>query len=792
MKKMTLLLATVFTLAFQAVSQTPPRGIKYQAVARNLKGEVLANEKITLRISLLSLEAGRQEVHYSEVHEMVTNAVGLFSLTIGNGQSSGQELDRVPWSTRNIWMEVAIREKSTGVFAVISNSELLAVPYAFHAVTASRLAEGGPGMENNGPGVPANVWSLKGNSNTNPLVDKLGTTDNKDLILVTNNIERFKITAAGDINIANSLRVGIDVEVGNDLYVKKNVFLNTVSGSTTNNGSFTVANGNPTALTGQLTVDNNTWLKSRLRTDGITDLNAALNVNNGAATVLTGTLRADLAATFKNQVLIDNPALGSTSTTTGGLVVAGGAGIGQNLHVGGIMDVTGNALFRGRAGVGTIYGNTRFAISAPAADAFPLYVEVSGTPNRFSVNNNGQVYLRSNKSGNSGNTGNYSMFVDGQDQGIVVRLNGKDFPNNENNYMSFWGANNVVRGRIEGQDRSDLYSSFDYIWQSAMGLADEAFVIAEGVATGLQADAAEVVVMAVEGLVVYAKWAEFTINADNNVGIAYESGSGDYAEWLMKRNPGETFTFGDIVSVSAGQISKNTGQPGQLMVVSLSPIVLGNMPEKGREHLYEKVAFMGQVPVKVIGAVRPGDYIIPSGRNDGFGIAVSPEKMTLDQYRQIVGVAWSETQFSRGVSFVNVAVGINQQDLVGQLQKQQADITAMKKQWQSLVTYLREKDPAFPGHLLDGEVSEEVKNTTAMADTRPSIAPVSLPTNRNDVQRQYVERLIREKPELLTEGLRRVREKFEQKGIDISKYPELQKVFTDRSFLEQKLREIYR
>ena len=108
-----------------------------------------------------------------------------------------------------------------------------------------------------------------------------------------------------------------------------------------------------------------------------------------------------------------------------------------------------------------------------------------------------------------------------------------------------------------------------------------------------------------------------------NVGVAYESGSGDYAEWLEKENVEEVLSYGDIVGVVGGKISKNYATAEKFMVVSAAPAVIGNMPQPAEEHEFETVAFVGQVPVKVKGEVHIGDYILPSGDNDGFGTSRS-------------------------------------------------------------------------------------------------------------------------------------------------------------------------
>ncbi len=332
-----LTIATLF-----ATAQSVPLGMKYQAVARDLSGQVLADQDIYLQINLVTIGEVKTQV-YSEVHGVRTNNLGLFTLSIGEGVQNGGSFSSVPWSSEEVWMEIKIQEKSGAEFVTISNSQMLSVPYAFHAATATEITGVNEVRSGPTPGVPSQNWSLFGNSDSNPEVDKLGTTDLADLVIVTNNVERMRILEDGDIEIANSLNIG------KDLSVEENVYLNTDNGQTINYGPFTVEHMSPTALTGSLTVYNQqptllsgtltvdlaTDLNASLNVDGITDLNSALNVNNGSPTLLTGTLEVDNDATFHNHVLLDNPALSSTSTTTGALVIAGGLGIGENLNVGG-------------------------------------------------------------------------------------------------------------------------------------------------------------------------------------------------------------------------------------------------------------------------------------------------------------------------------------------------------------------------------------------------------------------------------------------------------------------------
>ena len=142
----------------------------------------------------------------------------------------------------------------------------------------------------------------------------------------------------------------------------------------------------------------------------------------------------------------------------------------------------------------------------------------------------------------------------------------------------------------------------------------------------------------------------------------------------------EKFIASDIVGVKNGRITKNTNDIDQVMVISMKPIVLGNTPDLGREKEFEKVAFMGQVPVRVMGKVNLGDFILPSGGNNGLGIAKNPKDMSPMEYRKIVGVAWTEAQSNIGLNIVNVAVGLNHSATAGVIEAQNTKISLIEKE----------------------------------------------------------------------------------------------------------------
>jgi hypothetical protein len=144
----------------------------------------------------------------------------------------------------------------------------------------------------------------------------------------------------------------------------------------------------------------------------------------------------------------------------------------------------------------------------------------------------------------------------------------------------------------------------------------------------------------------------------SGTGVVYKTTPCDYAEYLPRLHPDEPIESGDIVGVFGGSVTRETAGAPSVAAVSTAPAFLGNMPSKGSEGRYEMIAFLGQVPVKVRGPVRGGDFILPSGQNDGVGVAMSSGEIAPEQVAQIVGQAW-ESSDDCGVKKVNALVGIS-------------------------------------------------------------------------------------------------------------------------------------
>jgi len=311
----------------------------------------------------------------------------------------------------------------------------------------------------------------------------------------------------------------------------------------------------------------------------------------------------------------------------------------------------------GNLGVGVDPAGARMHIDV-LPNKNPLRIDYNLEP-IFTIDSLGRVEITSTVSGDDDDKDDYALIVKGGEQGVGIDIDGN--ADGDNNYVSFWDEEGMV-GRIEGQTAGDYFLQ-------PLNIAKDVFlaalIVAEVVAASSWLYPLPIPTEPADIIRIAADIAEITFGIIYDVatlGITYESGSGDYAEWLQRKDINEIISAGDIVGVNGGKISKNTFNAEKLMAISTSPIVLGNMPLKEEVNKYEKVAFMGQVPLKVYGAVNFGDYIIPSGLNDGSGIAVSPELMTIHELDKVVGRAWSESQVE-SMKFVNVLVGISSTDI---------------------------------------------------------------------------------------------------------------------------------
>jgi len=119
----------------------------------------------------------------------------------------------------------------------------------------------------------------------------------------------------------------------------------------------------------------------------------------------------------------------------------------------------------------------------------------------------------------------------------------------------------------------------------------------------------------------------------------------DYGEYMRKLDPSEDIKPFEIVGIKNGKVTKNTKDAAFYMISSSNAGLRGGNPidmPRGNNTNWIVVAYTGQVPALIKGKFNEGDYVIPSGLNDGIAVAVSPEKIKPEQYSKVVGKILNE------------------------------------------------------------------------------------------------------------------------------------------------------
>jgi hypothetical protein len=136
MKRMIFTCMGLFT-ATMLLAQSPA-AIKYQAVARDATGAILANRNVGFRFSILAGGATGTAV-FRETHSAQTNEFGLVILEIGNGTNILGNISSIDWGAGAHYLKIELDPNGGSSYSLMGTSQLLSVPYALRA----RIAETG-------------------------------------------------------------------------------------------------------------------------------------------------------------------------------------------------------------------------------------------------------------------------------------------------------------------------------------------------------------------------------------------------------------------------------------------------------------------------------------------------------------------------------------------------------------------------------------------------------------------------------------------------------------------------
>ena len=135
--KKTIFLAFFLLNILNLFSQAPSK-FNYQGVARDSKGNVLVNQSVSLKVSVLDSVITGVNI-YSELHSAKTNQLGLFNLSIGSGNVVSGTFENISWGRNDKFIKIEMDPNGGSNYVLIGTSQLLSVPYALNAKSAENV-----------------------------------------------------------------------------------------------------------------------------------------------------------------------------------------------------------------------------------------------------------------------------------------------------------------------------------------------------------------------------------------------------------------------------------------------------------------------------------------------------------------------------------------------------------------------------------------------------------------------------------------------------------------------------
>ena len=208
-------------LAIAAMAQ-PPQGFNYQAVLRNAEGQPLANQAVSIRLTLQGEDGNTQ--YYSEVHNPTTSPQGVVSVAVGSGSGSVGSLAEIPWSLGGVYLKVEVDPAGGTAYSLLGTTPLLAVPYALFATSGNegpQGPEGPPGPE--GPFVSGTTGQTLRHDGTSWVASS--NLFNADVNVGVGTVTPSeKLEVAGNIKAQGRL-IGQSVEVNQPLPEEEPIFV---------------------------------------------------------------------------------------------------------------------------------------------------------------------------------------------------------------------------------------------------------------------------------------------------------------------------------------------------------------------------------------------------------------------------------------------------------------------------------------------------------------------------------------------------------------------------------------
>ncbi len=136
--KRTILSAVIFLILNSVLfAQIPPQKMTYQVVVRDANNELVVNQHVGIKVSILASMPNGLPV-YEETHSVQTNHNALATVIVGTGTPTpGSVFANIDWPNDDFYLKCEIDPTGGSNYTITGTQQLVTVPYAFHSGTTS-------------------------------------------------------------------------------------------------------------------------------------------------------------------------------------------------------------------------------------------------------------------------------------------------------------------------------------------------------------------------------------------------------------------------------------------------------------------------------------------------------------------------------------------------------------------------------------------------------------------------------------------------------------------------------